>query len=86
MGSEFCEHLRKARHTVRECLIQKDPLAVGIAMVHDILEVDRYISQKAVSAPFDPSEIQFLKQVGDLSLSLTQKLGEISILGRPPRI
>lgn len=70
MGGDFYEHVKSTHQIILECLIQKDPLATAIAMTHDILEVDRLMSRQADSPAFDPAEIQFDRQLGELQFRL----------------
>ena len=58
MDVAFYDHVQKAHEFIIECLVQKDQRAARIAMVNDLLEVDKYMSEKANTEPFDPASYQ----------------------------
>lgn len=57
LGPDFYRQVRKSHQEILECLIKKDDLGAGKAMIRDLLEVDRYLSLVMGSIPFDPAEL-----------------------------
>jgi GntR family transcriptional regulator, transcriptional repressor for pyruvate dehydrogenase complex len=70
LGLEFYESVRDAHQVILECLIQKDPVAAGIAMRNDLLQVGRYLARIMGTRAFDPGEFQKDWTISDLQLSL----------------
>ncbi len=57
LGPDFYRQVRKSHQEILDCLIKKDDLGAGKAMIRDLLEVDRYLSLVMGSIPFDPAEL-----------------------------
>jgi GntR family transcriptional repressor for pyruvate dehydrogenase complex len=57
LNPDFYQQVRKSHQEILNCLIKKDDLGAGKAMIRDLLEVDRYLSQVMGSIPFDPAEL-----------------------------
>jgi GntR family transcriptional repressor for pyruvate dehydrogenase complex len=67
LSPDFYQQVRKSHQEILDCLIQKDDLGAGRAMIRDLLEVDRSLSLLMGSIPFDPAELNrypVLKVVG----------------------
>ncbi len=62
LGRDFYAEVRQAHEKILECLIEKDSLAAGIAMTHDLLEVGKALCSVDESVPFDPKELVFTNQ------------------------
>ena len=73
LGPEFYREVRQAHQIILECLIQKDPLAAGIAMTNDLLHVGEQLCKVDGSIPFDPLELTKNISLSDLHLGLNWK-------------
>jgi GntR family transcriptional regulator, transcriptional repressor for pyruvate dehydrogenase complex len=56
LGPAFYRDVRKSHQQILDCLIKKDSLGAALAMIRDLLEVDRHLSLVMGSRPFDPAE------------------------------
>jgi GntR family transcriptional repressor for pyruvate dehydrogenase complex len=57
LGPDFYSTVQKRHQQIFECLIKKDGPGAALAMITDILEVDRYLSRAMDSFPFNPAEL-----------------------------
>ncbi|MBC8420498.1 MAG: FadR family transcriptional regulator [Desulfobacterales bacterium] len=74
LGREFYQNVRKAHEVILECLIQRDSAAAEIAMVHDLLEVGRYMAMTMNTPPFDPYESGEVKSMMDWPANLNGRM------------
>ncbi|HKI49707.1 MAG TPA: FadR/GntR family transcriptional regulator [Desulfobacteria bacterium] len=70
LGDRFYREVREAHQMILECLIQKDPLAAGIAMTNDLIHVGDAMCKADGSVPFDPKELRQDISLSDLQLGL----------------
>ncbi len=73
LGPEFYREVRAAHKIILECLIQKDPIAAGIAMSNDLIQVGERLCEVDESAPFDPQDLTKNISLSDLHLGLNWK-------------
>jgi len=78
LGSAFYTEVREAHQIILECLIQKDPLAAGIAMTNDLLHVGEAMCKVDGSIPFDPKDLRQNISLSDLQLGLNGKARVVS--------
>jgi GntR family transcriptional repressor for pyruvate dehydrogenase complex len=55
---EFHQDVRQSHEAILDCIRRSDAEGAAAAMVHDLLEVDRYMSGLMKTRPFDPLDIQ----------------------------
>ncbi len=72
-GPEFYTEVREAHEIILECLIQKDPVAAGIAMTNDLLHVGEQLCKVDGSIPFDSLELRKNISLSGLHLGLNMK-------------
>jgi GntR family transcriptional regulator, transcriptional repressor for pyruvate dehydrogenase complex len=88
LGPDFYRDVRKAHLKILDCLIKKDVAGAGIAMIQDLLEVDRYLCRVMGSIPFDPDEINrhdgFFNPDQVKPFPLTAKEKSPALLGKKP--
>jgi GntR family transcriptional repressor for pyruvate dehydrogenase complex len=70
LGTQFYTEVREAHQIILECLIQKDPVAAGIAMTNDLLHVGEAMCKADGSVPFDPKALRQNVSLSDLQLGL----------------
>ncbi|MCG6879460.1 MAG: FadR family transcriptional regulator [Deltaproteobacteria bacterium] len=78
LGSAFYTEVREAHQIILECLIQKDPVAAGIAMTNDLLHVGEAMCKADGSIPFDPKDLRQNISLSDLQLGLNGKARVVS--------
>ena len=79
LGLDFYQNVRNAHQVILECLVQRDPVAAGIAMKNDLLQVGRHLAGIMGTQAFDPGEYQKGWTINDLQLTLdpyAQVVGE----------
>lgn len=57
LGSEFHQDVCRSHQAILDFIIKKDGPGAALAMIRDLLEVDRYLSLVMGSTPFDPAEL-----------------------------
>ncbi len=70
LGLGFYQQVREAHQVILECMLQRDPVAAGIAMSTDLLQVGKFLARLTDSRAFDPRELHKDWTVSDLQLSL----------------
>ena len=70
LGFDFYQNVRDAHQVILECLIQRDPVAAGIAMRNDLLQVGSYLARIMGTKAFDPGEFQKDWTISDLQVTL----------------
>jgi len=78
LGSAFYTEVREAHQIILECLIQKDPVAAGIAMTNDLLHVGEAMCEADGGIPFDPKDLRQNISLSDLQLGLNGKARVVS--------
>ena len=72
LGDRFYAEVREAHQIILECLIQKDPVAAGIAMTNDLLNVGEAMCRADGSVPFDPKALRQNMSMSDLQTGLNE--------------